>query len=121
MSSAIFDFDSQKTFAQSIELEDIGNCALRCTNPAFEDYYIITQTSMGKTYILKFGPLVADLTELNEDFNLSYKKIDYKETIITKEINLLLNDTKKKINQVMIIELSEALEQLPTSDAFIPE
>jgi len=120
MASAIIGFDAQKTFTQEIEVEDLGNCALRCTNKDFEDYYICTQTIMGKTYILKFGPVVADINELTEDFDLSYKKIDYKEKVIEREINLLVNDAKKKINQVEIIKLEEALEMIPTSDRFIP-
>jgi len=121
MASAIFDFDPKKVFAQSIEVEDIGNCALRCTNPDFEDYYVAAQTVDGKTFILKFGPIIADLDSIDKEFNLSYKKIDYKEKIIEREINLLINDGKKGINQVEKIEVEEVLQMIPTSDKFIPE
>lgn len=121
MSSAIFNFDSQKIFAQSIEVEDIGNCALKCLNKAFDEYYVITQTVMGKTYILKFGPIQSDLGMLQAGFNLSYKKINYKEEVIEKEITLLLVDSKKEINSVEQISIEDALNLIPTSDMFIPE
>lgn len=121
MSSAIFNFDSQKIFAQSIEVEDIGNCALKCLNRAFDEYYVITQTVMGKTYILKFGPIQSDLGMLQAGFNLSYKKINYKEEVIEKEITLLLVDSKKEINSVEQISIEDALNLIPTSDMFIPE
>jgi len=117
---AIFEFDLQKTYAQAISVEDIGNCAIRCTNPSMEDYYIVTQTSLGKTYILKFGPLTPDVDELSEDFELTYKKVDYKETTIKLEITKLINDGRKKINQAELISLDDALNAIPTADQFIP-
>lgn len=116
----IIDFDQQKVFTQSVDIEDIGNCALRCSTVDFVDYYFCTQTIMGKTYILKFGPIVADLDAFVDDFELQYKKIDYKEKAICKEINMLLNDPKKQIKEVIKIEFEEVMEQVPTADKFVP-
>lgn len=120
MSSALVNFDLQKTYAQTIEVEDIGNCAIRATSGAFEDYYIVIQTVMGKTSILAFGPILADVAVLQEDFNLSFKKIDYKEKNITNEINKFINDMRKGIKQADIISVEDALRAIPTYDAFIP-
>lgn len=120
MASALISFDLQKTYANSIEIKDLGEFALRCTSAEFEDYYIAAQTTMGKTFILKFGPILADVDELCDEFFLSYKKIDYKEGTIIKEINSLLNDAKKGINATEEITLQDALQAIPTADRFIP-
>ena len=74
---------------------------------------------MGKTFILKFGPVIADLEELTENFSLEYKKIN-KEAKISKEIGLFLNDPKKKIIQVQAIELAELLSKIPAASSFVP-
>lgn len=120
MPSGLIDFDLQKTYAQSIEVEDIGNCAIRCTNAVFDDYYIVIQTTMGKTSILSFGPILADADVIQEDFLLSFKKIDYKEKTIANEINKFVNDARKAIKQAEAISLEDALQAIPTYDAFIP-
>lgn len=120
MASALVNFDLQKTYAQTIEVEDIGNCAIRSTNAGFEDYYIVIQTVMGKTSILTFGPILADVSIIQEDFNLSFKKIDYKEKNINNEINKFINDTRKAIKQAEVISVEEALQEIPTYEAFIP-
>lgn len=109
----IFEFSVQKTFAESIDIVDIGNTALRCTNNMLDNYYIIIKTIMGKTSILKFGPICPDLEVLLNDFSVSYKKFDYKETTISKEINKFINDFKKEINKIEEITEYEAWQDFP--------
>ena len=121
MASALFNFDLQKTYAQSVEVEDLGNCALRCSNQDFVEFYLTTQTVMGKTYVLKFGPILPDLAIPADDFALTYKKFDYKESLIEKEINQFINDGRRKINLIEIIPIEDALEAIPAAEAFIPE
>ena len=40
----IFEFSVKRTFNESIDVVDMGNTALRCTNRDMEIYYIITKT-----------------------------------------------------------------------------
>lgn len=116
----IFDFDLQKVFTQSVQVDDIGNCALRCQNLNNNtEYYIITKTIMGKTSLFKYGPRIPDLDELCNGFELVYKKIDYKEQSIAKEINKYINDTFKAINSIDVIEETEALEAFPSISNYI--
>jgi hypothetical protein len=100
-----FEFAVQKTFNQSIDVVDIGNTALRCTNRHGSAYYIIIKTVFGKVHIIKFGPVCEDLDCLLEDFSVSYKKIDYKEIAICREIDKFINDYKKEVDN--IVELPE--------------
>lgn len=109
----IFEFSIQKTFDQSIDIVDMGNTALKCTNCHMDSYYIIIKTVMGKTSILKFGPVCPDIEILIDDFFVSYKKIDYKETVIYKEIDKFINDFKKNIDTVEEITEYEAWKDFP--------
>jgi hypothetical protein len=109
----LFEFSVQKTFNQSIDIVDAGNAAIRCTNKQLDDFYLITKTIMGKTYILKFGPICPDLEVLLDDFSVSYKKIDYKESTLFKEIDKFINDFKKEIDTVEEVTEYEAWQSFP--------
>lgn len=109
----IFEFSVQKTFTESIDVVDIGNTALRCTSKTMDDYYIISKTVFGKTFILKFGPVCPDIDGLLNDFSVSYKKVDYKENVISKEIDKFINDYKKEIATVEEITEFEAWKGFP--------
>ena len=109
----IFEFSVQRTFTESIDVVDMGNTALRCTNRDMETYFIITKTVMGKTHIIKFGPVCPDIELLISDFSVTYKKIDYKENLIFKEIDKFINDYKKEIDVVEEITEYEAWEDFP--------
>jgi hypothetical protein len=109
----VFEFSIQKTFNQSIDVVDVGNTALRCANSHMDNYYIITRTVFGKTSVLKFGPVCPDIEALINDFSVSYKKVDYKENLLFKEIDKFLNDYKKEIETVEEITEFEAWEDFP--------
>ena len=109
----IFEFSVQKTFNESIDVVDVGNTALRCINRQKDFYYIITKTVFGKTSILKFGPVCPDIEILLNEFSVSYKKIDYKENLLFKEIDKFLNDFKKEIETVEEITELEAWQDFP--------
>ena len=101
----IFEYSVQKTFNETIDVVDIGNTALRCQGKKLDFYYIILKTVMGKTSILKFGPVMPDADVLFNDFSVTYKKIDYKENLIEKEVDKFINDYKKDI--IMVDEITE--------------
>jgi hypothetical protein len=109
----IFEFAVKKTFNQSIDVVDMGNTALRCTSITMLDYYLITRTVLGKTSILKFGPICPDLDMLINDFTVSYKKLDYKENVVFREIDKFINDFKKEIDSVEEITEYEAWQSFP--------
>ena len=109
----IVEYSIQKTFTEMIDIVDAGNTALRCTNAEMCNYYIILKTVMGKTHILKFGPVCPDLDLLIGDFEVEYKKMDYKETKIEKEIDKFINDFKKEITSVEEITEYEAWQDFP--------
>jgi hypothetical protein len=109
----IFEFSVQKTFNESIDVVDMGNTALRCTNRQLDNYYIIVKTIMGKTHFIKFGPVCSEIDALLEDFSVEYKKIDYKESQVYKEIDKFINDFKKRIEVVEEVTEYEAWQDFP--------
>jgi rhamnose utilization protein RhaD (predicted bifunctional aldolase and dehydrogenase) len=109
----VFEFSIQKTFNQSIDVVDMGNTALRCISKLKDEYYLITKTILGKTSIIKFGPVCPDIDVLINDFSVSYKKVDYKEAVIYKEIDKFINDYKKDIETVEEITEFEAWQAFP--------
>jgi hypothetical protein len=109
----VFEYSVQRTFNESIDVVDIGNAALKCVGSKLDEYYIILKTVMGKVSIVKFGPVIPDLEELLNDFTVSYKKIDYKETAIHKEVDKFINDFRKEITSVEEVTEYEAWQALP--------
>ena len=109
----ILEYSVQKTFNEYIDIVDIGNTALKCVSNNFDEYYIIIKTIMGKVSILTFGPTCPELDMLVNDFSVSYKKIDYKETAIHKEVNKFINDFRKEITSVEEITEYEAWQAFP--------
>lgn len=109
----VFEFSVQKTFNQSIDIVDMGNTALRCTNKQMDDYYLIIKTIYGKTHLVKFGPVCSDIDTLIDGFSVSYSKMDYKETKIYKEIDKFINDFKKEIDNIEEITEYEAWAAFP--------
>ena len=109
----VFEYSVQKTFNEAIDIVDIGNTALRCVGNKLDEYYIILKTVMGKISIIKFGPVCPDLEVLINDFSVSYKKIDYKESAIFKEVDKFINDFKKEISSVEEISEYEAWLAFP--------
>lgn len=109
----VFEFSAQKTFTDAIDIVDIGNTVLRCENNKQLMYYLITKTVFGKTSILKYGPICPDLETLIDDFSVSFKRVDYKETTICREIDKFINDFKKEISSIEEITEYEAWQEFP--------
>jgi hypothetical protein len=115
----IFEYDQQPVFMQNIDIMDIGNVALRCSNIKLRDYYIVVKTYLGKTALISYGPVVSDVNALVDNMSLTFKKFDYKELTIEREIEKIINDGRSAINNVEIISEAEALAHLPSAQSFI--
>ena len=52
-------------------------------------------------------------------FYLNYKKFDYKEYTIEREVEKFINDGRNAINKIEIITEYEALARMPTAASFL--
>lgn len=107
-----FDFDKESIFTQQLEILDPGNCAIRCVSGMYE-YYLLVKTLFGRTYIMKYGPIMVDIGSIDEGFAFAYNVFEYKESKIQKEILKLLQDDKKNVTEAEVISIEEALKSFP--------
>jgi len=117
----LFDYNGVRTFTDTLQVDDIGNCAIKCEGTyrvgrvtLYGEYYLVTKTVMGKTSLAKFGPIDPDLVGMASGFELSFKRMDYKEAAISKEIQLFLNDGMKGISKAEEVTDFEAFEAVPS-------
>ena len=81
---AIFDYQSVKTFENTLQVDDIANCAITGEG-SYKDgkirfpgeYYLITKTIMGKTYIAKFGPVIPDIIGMPNTLSFFFMVVSY--------------------------------------------
>lgn len=116
----LYDYNMQKLFTQTVEVDDSGNCCLECETPDGDFYYLKTQSIMGMVYCLKFGPIMPDLDVLDSDFCLEYRKFKYSQKSIDKEINGFINDPKKGITEVRNTDEMTIMNAIPERTLFIP-
>ena len=111
----IFEFKPEMCYMEQLDVEDICNVCIRATSEHELEYYIITKTILGKTFILKFGPILPDLQALWSGFSVNFSKRDYKEGKIIKEISTMLNNSnpKDKIAKAEVITEYEAFSIFP--------
>lgn len=119
---ATFEYKATKTFEDILQIDDIGNCAIRCegtykdgriTN--FGEYYLITKTVMGVTSILKFGPIIPDIPYMPTSFESSFEQLAFKEPQIEKKISMFINDGFYNISVAESILPEVALERYPSA------
>ena len=109
----VVDYDKESVFTKQLDIVDPGNCAIRCIVEEITEYYLLIKTVYGRTYVLKFGPIMVDLDSIEDFFTVSYTIFDYKEGRIQKEITKLLQDDKKPASEAEVITVEEALEAFP--------
>lgn len=94
----------------SIEIEDIGNCAILANNDMGQTWVFIIKTLLGFSYIIEYGPYYN--YKLTDYLNSSFQKIEYSEFKIKKKIDKFLNDPRRMITQVQLIDEDEALNKI---------
>ena len=95
-----FEYFFQPTPTNDITIENTGNCVIKAFNDDAATFYLWIKTSeFGLTKIIEFGPYVEDLLYELKNFKISYKKINYSESKITKAIDTFLNNPNYQITQ----------------------
>lgn len=95
----------------SIDVEDISQCDIKALNDAGQVWYLHVSTSLGRTKTIEFGPIVDQSVS---DDTFSYKKIvkEYKEKWVDNIISNFIDNPRRLITQVFIIEPDELYDQL---------
>lgn len=107
-----FDYKRNIVLSESINIEDIGEFAIECSNEDGFYYYMITTTYLGYTHILTFGPIIPDMEKTPSGYSTYYKCISFKEETLIKDINKFITDTKKNISKITVVTKREAFSCL---------
>lgn len=119
----IYEFDKDFSYKNSVEIEDPGNCSIRCTSGEGYDYYLLTKSEDGILYIMEWGPLMADMPtdvlpppdDRGRPFNLTVKTMKFDSNKLDKEIQYYIDCPAKgvKISAVEDVDQHEALGTIP--------
>ena len=109
----LIDYRAQRTFEDTLDIEDPGNCCIKCTTDEMDQHYIRLKSVMGTVHVLKMGPVNPDLEALLENFSVYYKSFKYSQKVITKELTLFLNDPNRKIVSATVTTEEEMFNAIP--------
>ena len=98
-----FEYFTVKTAMDSIDIEDIGNVCLTCSNDDGLEWYLNIETTLGWCYIRQYGPLKIDDTKAVNSFTFSYFEFEFAEKRLYKMIYDFLNNPKRNITIAEII------------------
>lgn len=114
-----FDYLARIQRESSIDIENIGNCALDVYNDLGFEWLLIIHTKEGQTEMIEYGPLLPDLNYPPAKVNYSYERIDFAEGKIVNKITKFLNDSYRNITQAFEIEKEEAMSKMKSLVDFI--
>ena len=96
----------------SIDIEDIGNCALDVYNDLGFEWILLIHTKEGITEIVEFGPTLVDIERPPASVKYSYDRIDFSEPKIINRISKFLNDGYRNVTQAFEISQKEAKDKM---------
>ena len=96
----------------SIDIDNIGNCALDVFNDLGFEWLLLIRTIEGTTQIVEFGPTIPDIEYPPASVKYSYDRIDFSESKIINRIQKFLTDGYRNITQAFEITQEEAKEKM---------
>lgn len=102
-----FQYFQTVTLNADIEIEDIGNCAIKAFTDLGNEYILIIDTLLGWSRIFQYGPIVQG-EQWPLAVNEAYFKIEFNERRIKQTIEKFLNMVG--ITQAFEVTKTEALE-----------
>lgn len=103
-----FDYLQRVTVDASIDIEDIGNCAICAMNDSADEYYLVIQTEMGWTEVFEYGAIRSDMQTLPENVSMNYSRFEVNPKKISTIITKFLNNAKHFITQAQEIDKATA-------------
>jgi len=87
-----FEYQEVRTCTASIDVDDICNCCILTRSRLGEERYLYIKTDFGSTQIVKYGPIVPDLSQLPVYSYYEYNRFDTNEIKIIKNIQKFVAD-----------------------------
>lgn len=105
-----FEYYYVKSVNATLDIDDIGNCAIAAYNDLGLVSYLLIKTTLGNTIIFEYGPLVHDSDVLPKVVDCSFRRIEFNDIAIKKTIRTFLNNPKSQITQAREIPFEEVFE-----------
>ena len=96
---------------QSLDVDNIGDCAIEAWNEEGMYYHIIIRTDCGMSTITTSGPVMPNVDLLPSGFKQDLYIMPYKEDKLMKTIANFLNDGSKKIKEAKTMEIEDAIAE----------
>ena len=100
----LFNYLKTETYMDSIDIDDTGNCILQVFNDDGREWILSIETKLGWSKIKTFGPFTIDSNQMDNNFYYSVNEFEYKEKKIYHIIDEFINNPKKQITQIFIID-----------------
>ena len=99
-----FEYLKTSQYQDSIEIESVGNCALQAINDEADSWILLINTELGSSIVIQAGPINLDFDEIGDNVYISRSKFEYNEKRLYKIIFDFINNPKKIITSVEIID-----------------
>ena len=100
----LFKYLKTEAYMDSIDIDDIGNCFLQIYNDDGREWLMSVKTKLGWTNVKTFGPFILDSNTMDINFYYSKNELEFKEKKIYHIIDDFINNPKKQITQIFIID-----------------
>lgn len=93
----------------SLDIEDIGNCAIQANTDNGVYFYLVIETHLGFSHIFRYGPRILNSDSLPKSCSCSYSCMEYNEGKLQTAIQQFLNPKFYQITQAIEIDKDTAL------------
>lgn len=102
-----FPYFKQEIINAELEVEDIGNVAIKAFDDLGNEFVLVIDTYIGFSRIFQSGPIRADLDLIPDHCSMSYSKIEFNKKSLVKTIDAFVN--RKGITQAIVVGKEAAL------------
>lgn len=106
-------FQVSRVFNNELEIDDIGQTAIRCSNSDWGTWYLMIKTIRGVSHILEYGPVFPDTEEFGKDFSAAYYSLKFNEKRLHSVVSGFLNDSDKIIEEASECDPDELFDDFP--------
>lgn len=117
------DFYSEFNPLKTLEIKDIGKCAIEGVNPDGFYFYLVIITVRGVAHMFTCGPLIPDLDDLPPGYTVNYSTINFNIQKLKKTVSAWLNGRKpgksKPINEAKLVDIDYAISQFKNIKSYV--
>lgn len=117
------DFYSEFNPLKTLEIKDIGKCAIESVNPDGFYFYLVIITVRGVAHMFTCGPLIPDLDDLPPGYTVNYSTTNFNIQKLKKTVSAWLNGRKpgksKPINEAKLVDIDYAISQFKSVKSYV--